>query len=37
MLEIMKEGSDALLATSSPGVANAVTELVDQKLSDTSK
>jgi len=37
MLEIMKEGSDAFLATGSPGLANAVTQLADQKLSDTSK
>lgn len=37
MLQIMKEGSDAFLATSSPGLADAVTELADQKLSDTSK
>jgi len=37
MLEIMKEGSDAFLATGSPGLANAVTELADEKLSDTSK
>lgn len=37
MLQIMKEGSDAFLATSSPGLADAVTELAEQKLSDTSK
>lgn len=37
MLEIMKEGSDAFLATDSPGLANAVTELADEKLSNTSK
>lgn len=34
MLETMKEGASGLLASESPGVASAVEDLVDEKLSD---
>ena len=37
MLQIMKEGSDAFLGEDNPDLANAVADLAEQKLSDTSK